>query len=78
MMSETNEASAQSVVMPMRLEEAWLHVKALWPDAECIIKKDDMVLTDVVKRGNSIGQAVSLRFTSIAWPDGVTRYPESA
>jgi|SanBayMetagenome_1026888.scaffolds.fasta_scaffold134123_2 hypothetical protein len=64
--------------MAMSLEEAWLHVKALWPDAECIIKKDDMVLTDVVKRGNSIGQAVSLRFTSIAWPDGVTRYPESA
>jgi len=68
----------QSVVMPMRLEDAWLHVKALWPDAECIIKKDDMVLTDVVKRGDSIGQAVSLRCTSIDWPEGVMRYPESA
>jgi hypothetical protein len=77
-MSENNEASVQSVFMPMSLEEAWLHVKALWPDAECIIKKDDMVLTDVVRRGDSIGQAVSLRFTNIAWPEGVTRYPESA
>jgi hypothetical protein len=64
--------------MAMRLEEAWLHVKALWPDAECIIKKDDMVLTDVVKRGDSIGQAVSLRSTNIDWPEGVMRYPESA
>ena len=63
---------------PMRLEDAWSHVKALWPDADCIIKKDDMVLTDVVRRGDSIGQAVSLRFTNIAWPEGVTRYPESA
>ncbi len=77
-MSETNEASVQSVVVPMRLEDAWSHVKALWPDADCIIKKDDMVLTDVVRRGDSIGQAVSLRFTNIAWPEGVTRYPESA
>lgn len=77
-MSEQNEASVQSVVVPLSLEEAWPHVKALWPDADCIIRKDDMVLTDVVKRGNSIGQAVSLRFTNIVWPDGVNRYPESA
>ena len=68
----------QSVVVPLRLEEAWLHVKALWPDADCIIKKDDMVLTDVVKRGNSIGQAVPLRFTNIDWPERVTKYPGSA
>jgi hypothetical protein len=77
-MSDSNEASVQSVVVPLRLGEAWLHVKALWPDADCIIKKDDMVLTDVVKRGNSIEQAVSLRFTNIDWPEGVTKYPESA
>ena len=75
-MSETNEASVQSVVVPLRLEEAWLHVKALWPDADCIIKKDDMVRTDFVKRGNSIGQAAPLRFVNIDWPDGVTKYPE--
>jgi hypothetical protein len=37
-----------------------------------------MVLTDVVKRGDSIGQAVPLRFANIDWPDGVTRFPESA
>ena len=78
MSADSNAASVQSVVVPLSLEEAWLHVKALWPDADCIIRKDDMVLTDVVKRGNSIGQAVSLRFTNIVWPDGVNWYPESA
>jgi hypothetical protein len=61
----------------MDVKEAWAHVKALWPDGDCIIKKDDMVLTDVVKRGDSISQAVPLRFANIDWPDGVTRYPES-
>jgi hypothetical protein len=78
MSADSNEASVQSVVVPMSLEEAWSHVKALWPNADCIIRKDFMLLTDIVRRGNSIEQAVSLPFTNIVWPDGVNRYPESA
>jgi hypothetical protein len=62
----------------MDVKEAWAHVRALWPDAQCIVKNDGMLATDVVKRGDSIDQAVPLRFAKIDWPDEVTRYPESA
>ena len=56
-------------------EEAWSHVKALWPDAEYIRKRDDTIRDDLVYRGPSLGKSPRLVGCEIDWPPGIYRYP---
>lgn len=56
-------------------EQAWQHVKALWPDAEYIRKGCQKLSTDGVYRGRDIDSFIPLHHCEIDWPDGMTRYP---
>jgi hypothetical protein len=54
-------------------EEAWEHVKALWPDADCISRRNETTYFDcAVYVGNT---QLPLSFINIDWPEGVTRWP---
>ena len=56
--------------------EAWSHVKALWPDATSIVRKDAMLKNDmVVTIKGSIGDAIALKLVDIDWPEGITQWP---
>jgi len=76
-MSETNEASVQSVVMPMSLEQAWLHVKALWPNAVGLSRHDGKPIACYMDSTLVIGPMFFYRIEPgiVDWPEGVTKYP---
>jgi hypothetical protein len=79
-MSETNEASVQSVVMPMRLEEAWAHVKALWPNAERLHRHDGKQMACWKDSTIVVGPMFFYRIDPgiVDWLEGMTKFPESA
>jgi hypothetical protein len=56
-------------------EQAWVHVKALWPDAEYIRKGCQKLSTDGVYRGRDIDSFIPLHHCNIDWPEGVTQWP---
>jgi hypothetical protein len=59
--------------MNLTPEKAWEHVKALWPDAECIRKRmGDTIVNCVVY---ILEYQIPLQLVMVDWPDGFNRYP---
>lgn len=76
-MSEKNEASVQSVVVPMSLEQAWNHVKALWPNAARLERHDGKQMACWKDSTIIVGPMFFYRIDPgiVLWPSGVTVYP---
>jgi RES domain-containing protein len=61
----------------MSPEQAWVHVKALWPEAKYIRRSCDKIHADGVKMSwdQCLGDFVRLDYVDIDWPEGMDRYP---
>lgn len=63
----------------LSVEEAWGHVLALWPDAECIVRHDGKEYPCYKDAGIAKRCMNSFRIEPgiIDWPEGMTRFPDS-
>lgn len=77
MSAESNEASVQSVVLPMSLEQAWRYVKALWPNATRLERHDGEQMACWKDSTIIVGPMFFYRINPgiVLWPSGVTAYP---
>lgn len=61
----------------MSLEEAWRHVKALWPNAERLQRHDGKPLACYMDSTMIVGPMFFYRIERgiVNWPEGITQYP---
>lgn len=56
-------------------EQAWEHIKVLWPDARYIMRCKPPLKSDGVFRGSDISSFALLDHSRIDWPEGMDRWP---